>query len=140
MLFRSRADEIVAKLLVCALLERNIGAAFIKPEALERLPLGEGGRAVDAVVVSALPPEAMAPARAVCRGVRRQTNDLPLVVGLWDPDSDLQKPRQRLQAAGAGQVVVSFAECVTALEALLARPRDTVRPERPAPQGHLRQA
>jgi hypothetical protein len=41
------------------------------------------------------------------------------MVGLWDPDSDLQKPRQRLEAAGAGSVVVSFAECVDALEALV---------------------
>jgi hypothetical protein len=40
------------------------------------------------------------------------------MVGLWDPDSDLQKPRQRLEAAGAGYVVVTFAECVDALEAL----------------------
>ena len=65
-----RADEIVAKLLTSALLERGIGAAFVKPEALEQMPLTEGGRTVDAIVVSALPPEAVAPARAVCRSVR----------------------------------------------------------------------
>jgi hypothetical protein len=40
------------------------------------------------------------------------------MVGLWDPEGDLQKPRQRLEAAGAGHVVVSFADCVDALEAL----------------------
>jgi hypothetical protein len=40
------------------------------------------------------------------------------MVGLWDPESDLQKPRQRLEAAGAGHVVVSFADCVDSLEAL----------------------
>jgi hypothetical protein len=43
---------------------------------------------------------------------------MPLMVGLWDPDSDLQKPRQRLEAAGAGYLVVSFADCVEVLDAL----------------------
>jgi predicted PurR-regulated permease PerM len=117
-----RADEIVAKLLVSALLERGIAAAFVKPEALEqRLELGEGGgRAAGAVVISALPPEAMAPARTVCRGIRSQSQEIPILVGLWDPDGgDLLKPRQRLEAAGAGHVVVRFSECLTALEPLL---------------------
>ena len=113
-----RADEIVAKLLTCALLEHGVGAAFVKPEALEQMPLAENGRTIDAIVVSALPPDAVSPARAVCRSVRSRTREMPLVVGLWDPDSDLQKPRQRLDAAGAGQVVVSFGECLDALEAL----------------------
>jgi predicted PurR-regulated permease PerM len=113
-----RADEVVAKLLASALLERGIGAAFMKPDALEKLPLGEGVPSVDAVVVSALPPEAVAPARAVCRSARSRAGELPLVVGLWDPESELEKPRQRLAAAGAGHVVVTFAECVTALQAL----------------------
>jgi predicted PurR-regulated permease PerM len=113
-----RADEIVAKLLTSALLERGVGAAFVKPEALEQMPFTEGGRSVDAIVVSALPPEAVAPARTVCRSVRGRSKDVPLMVGLWDPEGDLQKPRQRLEAAGAGHVVVSFADCVDALEAL----------------------
>jgi predicted PurR-regulated permease PerM len=141
-----RADEVVAKLLVSACLERGIEAAFLKPEALERLSLadrgggGEGGRTVDAVVVSALPPEALAPARAVCRSVRAQTQELPIVVGLWDPDGDLQKPRERLEAAGAGQLVVRFAECVTALEALLTPDAPATHPPAQAREGRLLQA
>jgi hypothetical protein len=133
-----RADEIVAKLLTSALLERGVGAAFVKPEALEQMPLAESGRTVDAIVVSALPPDAVAPARAVCRSVRARAREVPLMVGLWDPDSDLQKPRQRLEAAGAGQVVVSFADCVAALEALAtpaaARRRAATAPRSPALQ------
>jgi hypothetical protein len=128
-----RADEIVAKLLASALLERGIGAAFMKPEALERLPLGEGGRELDAIVVSALPPDALAPSRAVCRNVRGRTQKLPILVGLWDPGSDLEKPRQRLEAAGAGQLVVSFADCVTALEAVLTPTTPAPQPAAPAP-------
>ena len=133
-----RADEIVAKLLTSALLERGVGAAFVKPEALERIPLGEGGRTVDAIVVSALPPDAVSPARAVCRSVRGRARELPLIVGLWDPEGDLQKPRQRLEAAGAGHLVVSFADCVDTLEALVtpavAQQRVAAAPRSPALQ------
>ena len=133
-----RADEIVAKLLTSALLERGVDAAFVRPEALERIPLGEGGRTVDAIVVSALPPDAVSPARAVCRSVRGRVRELPLMVGLWDPESDLQKPRQRLEAAGAGHVVVSFADCIDTLEALVtpavAQQRSATAPRSPALQ------
>jgi hypothetical protein len=123
-----RADEIVAKLLTSALLERGVGASWVRADTLEQLPLAPDGRAIDAVVISALPPEAVAPARAVCRAVRSRSRDLPLMVGLWDPESDLTKPRERLAAAGAGSLVVTFADCVAALEALAASPPPAARP------------
>ena len=127
-----RADEVVAKLLAGALLEQGIGAAFMMPDALEKLPFGEGVPRIDAVIVSALPPEAVAPARAVCRSVRARAKEIPLLVGLWDPESDLEKPRQRLAAAGAGRVVVTFAECLAALEALAPPPEVPAPAEKPA--------
>jgi predicted PurR-regulated permease PerM len=134
-----RADEVVAKLLTCSLLERGIGASFIRAEAIGELPVGAGARTVDAVVVSALPPEAVAPARAVCRNARSRGKDLPLVVGLWDPENDLEKARQRLAAAGASRVVVTFSECVAALEALAPAP-EIPRSAENAPPGALLQA
>ena len=119
-----RADDVVAKLLTAALLEGNVGAAFVKPAELDQIALGSGGEigriAVEVVVVSALPPEAVPPARAICRSVRNRAPDLPLIVGLWDPGSDLAKPRQRLEAAGAGHLAVTFAECVSVLDAMAA--------------------
>jgi len=134
-----RADEIVAKLLTLVLRERGIDASLVRSEALEQAPLTNNDRAVDAVVVSALPPEAVAPARAVCRGIRNRTQDAPLIVGLWDPENDLTKPRERLEAAGARRLVVSFAECVTALEAL-APPAAAPPPRDPAERGAILEA
>jgi len=117
-----RADEIVAKLLTAVLVEQGVAATFVKAEGLEQMALsGEDGHAaVDAVVVSALPPEAVPSARTVCRSIRGRTGELPLVVGLWDPGSDLTKPRQRLQAAGAGHLAVTFAECFATLDMMTA--------------------
>jgi predicted PurR-regulated permease PerM len=119
-----RADAVVAKLLAATLLEAGVAAAFVGREELEQIPLtggGEAGRtAVEVVVVSALPPEAVPPARAICRTIRNRTPDLPLIVGLWDPESDLTKPRQRLQTAGAGHLTVTFAEVLATLDAMAA--------------------
>jgi hypothetical protein len=133
-----RADEVVAKLLTAALLQRGIGAAFVSPEAFDQMPVGEHDHAIDAVVVSALPPEAVAPARAVCKRVRGHAPELPLMVGLWDPEDDLLKPRQRLEAAGAGRVVVTFAECVAAIEALCVPLQSPALPA-PHPEGTILQ-
>ncbi len=134
-----RADEVVAKLLTAALLETGVRAAFVKAEELEQIRLGgdeKAHTAVEVVVVSALPPEAVPPARAVCRSVRNRTPDLPLIVGLWDPGSDLTKPRQRLEAAGAGHLAVTFAECVTTLDAMAATLHsDPAQPHTPAGAG-----
>ena len=133
-----RADEVVAKLLASALLERGVGAAFMTPDTLEKVLFkAEGMPTIDALVVSALPPEALAPARAVCRSARNRAKDLPLVVGLWDPENDLEKPRQRLAAAGAGHVVVTFSECVAALEALPASPEVRLPAADPRPDALL---
>ena len=133
-----RPDEVVAKLLASALLERGIGAAFTTPDTLEKVPFeADGVATIGAVVVSALPPEAVAPARVVCRSVRSRAKRLPLVVGLWDPENDLEKPRQRLGAAGAGGVVVTFSECVAALEALVPSPEVRQRAENPGPSALL---
>ena len=116
-----RADEVVSKLLVTALLERGVGAAFVKPDGLDSV-LSREDIAIDVVVVSALPPEAVAPARAVCRNVRARLRERPLVVGLWDPEGDLTKPRQRLEVAGAGHLAVTFAECIAVVEAFTLAP------------------
>jgi predicted PurR-regulated permease PerM len=134
-----RADETVAKLLTLVLLERGIDASLVRPEALEQAPLTDEDCAVNGVVVSALPPEAVAPARALCRAIRTRTQQVPIVVGLWDPEGDLTKPRQRLEAAGAQSLVVSFAECVTALEGLIPPPA-AAPPLAPSERGAILEA
>jgi hypothetical protein len=56
------------------------------------------------------------------------------MVGLWDPENDLTKPRQRLEAVGAGHVVVTFADCVATLEALVAAPAQALPGPSAAPE------
>ena len=111
-----RADEIIAKLLAAALFEHGFTARVSDPrDALEGLL--DGPPAVGAIVISALPPEAVTPARAVCKRVGAVGAKVPIVVGLWRAEGDLERARQRLSSAGATRTVTTFVDCLLALEA-----------------------
>jgi predicted PurR-regulated permease PerM len=109
-----RADEIIAKLLEASLVERKVSAKIIGPR--DAIQMACDGFAPRAVVISALPPEAVTAARAVCKRMRKDGNDVTVIVGLWCAAGDLDRSRQRLAAAGATRTVSSFAECFALLE------------------------
>jgi predicted PurR-regulated permease PerM len=119
-----RADEIIAKLFEAALIERRISASIIGPR--DAIQLASAGLASRAIVISALPPEAVTAARAVCKRMRLSHNAVPVFVGLWNAAGDLDRARQRLAAAGATRTIVTFAECFALLEAAVtpAAPRE----------------
>jgi hypothetical protein len=112
-----RADEVIAKLFEAALIERKLSARIIEPGDDDEL--AECHRGTRAIVVSALPPEAVTAARAVCKRVRVGNSEVPVFVGLWNAAGDLDRARQRLTAAGATRTVVTFAECFALLETLV---------------------
>jgi hypothetical protein len=104
-----QADEISAKLLTSLLLEHGVKARTARNGfAEEPRP--------DAVVVSALPPDAITAARRTSRLLRQRWHDVPIIVGLWNASGDLERSRQRLEAAGANSVCSSFGECIALLE------------------------
>jgi predicted PurR-regulated permease PerM len=115
-----RADEIIAKFLQASMFERGIAANLYDPR--DAIDTVKGGSATRAVVVSALPPEAVTAARVVCKRMRSGNSEVPVVVGLWNADGDLERARQRLQTAGCTQVVTTFSECFALLEGALAAP------------------
>jgi len=104
-----RADEISSKLLALLLLEQGAKARTV--------PNGwEDPTRPDIVVVSALPPDAASAARRACKALRTRWHDVPIIVGLWNAVGDTERSRQRLEAAGADRVCVSFAECIALIE------------------------
>jgi predicted PurR-regulated permease PerM len=120
-----RADEIIAKLFEAALIERKLTARIIGPR--DAIQLAQGSLKSGAIVISALPPEAVTAARAVCKRMRAGNTEVPVFVGLWNAAGDLDRARQRLTAAGATRIVVSFAECFALLEAVVS-PQEAVEP------------
>jgi predicted PurR-regulated permease PerM len=122
-----RADEIIARLLEAAILETGLMANVLGPR--DAIDLAEGDSATKAVVISALPPEAVTAARAVCKRMRTGHRDVPVLVGLWNAAGDLDRARQRLETAGVNHVVTTFAECFVLLEAAIGRPRPVTGPQ-----------
>jgi len=131
-----RADEIIAKLFRAAVVERNLTARIIGPDPTEII---EGDRGTRAIVVSAVPPEAVSAARAACKRMRMGSSDVPVFVGLWNGVADLDRARQRLTAAGATQTVVTFAECFALLETAITQ-QISRQPEHLAAPGSVAQA
>jgi hypothetical protein len=131
-----RADEVIAKLLEAALVEQKVSAKIFGPR--DAIQMTCDGFPPRAVVISALPPEAVTAARAVCKRMRRDDSNVTVIVGLWCAAGDLDRSRQRLAAAGATRTVNSFAECFALLErppAAAAIAPTQGRPELVVPKG-----
>jgi predicted PurR-regulated permease PerM len=119
------ADEISAKLLTSLLLEHGIKARSVRGDFEEEAR-------PDAVVVSALPPEAVSAARRACRALRQRWHDVPIVVGLWNARGDLDRVRHRLESVGADSICTSFGECIALLEIRFATTRRAITQAEPS--------
>ena len=112
------ADELAAQLMVHALpsaeFKATALAVTLKGEMLEQV----ASNAPDAICISATPPSALIHARYLCKKMRARFPELPIVVGLWDAQGDLQKSIERLVAVGAAKVVGSAAEALRELTQL----------------------
>jgi hypothetical protein len=79
------------------------------------------------VCISAVPPEAMARTRYLCKRLKTRLPQVKVIVGFWDPQVDLTRVRARLLAAGADHVVGDFAGLLQVI-----RPSLTMRMVLPA--------
>ena len=111
-------DGIVATLLAAVLINRGIGARVAPFARLEEEIAAGAGAGLEAIVVSALPPEAIPPARAVVKRIRAQAESVPIIVGLWGLEHDLDRANQRLASAGMSRLETRVGACVEAIERL----------------------
>ncbi|MGH8218079.1 MAG: hypothetical protein ACREUT_05870, partial [Steroidobacteraceae bacterium] len=102
-----RADEIAARLTGLVFAERGYGVRMGSRPGMPDIPL-EAPPAV--VVVSALPGDAGAHARHLCRRVRVRFPEAPIIVGLWQAQAlgEPQRSWQRLASAGATHLETSL--------------------------------
>jgi predicted PurR-regulated permease PerM len=119
-----RADEITAAMLA-QLLEQKGFTTMCFPstgasphELLEFIDAGHG----DVVCISALPPYAFAPARAMCRQIRERFPKLKIVVCVWGFNGDPDKAKARFERAQPDRLA-------TSLSAALVHVNELVHPE-----------
>jgi predicted PurR-regulated permease PerM len=124
-----RADEITAAMLAQLLEQRGFATLCFPAGAAspnDWLALMEAGRS-DVVCISALPPYAFAPARAMCKQIRERFPKLKVVVCVWGFSGDTDKAKARFERAQPDRLSTSLA---TALEHVqeLARPKPAAAP------------
>jgi hypothetical protein len=116
-----RADEITASMLA-QLLEQKGLAALSFPIAgtspHEWIPLIDPKRS-DVVCISALPPYAFAPARAMCKQIRERFPRLKVVVCVWGFSGDTEKAKARFERTQPDRVCISIAEAVEQVQELV---------------------
>jgi predicted PurR-regulated permease PerM/methylmalonyl-CoA mutase cobalamin-binding subunit len=114
-----RADEVAAQLIARVLVPLGFdvhvpSAATLKGEMLESVERIHP----DAICLSAAPPSAVIHARYLGKKLAVSAPDIPIVVGLWDAQGDLQKATARLVAVGIRCVATNAADMVNALTQL----------------------
>ena len=115
------ADEIVAQMLAQLLELRGFCAFPASHNALASEMLAEVERRdADVVVVSALPPAAVAHARYLCKRLReRFGDDLNTVVGLWTVAGDLKKARERIVCSEHVKLATTFEQALQQIHELV---------------------
>jgi hypothetical protein len=119
-----QADEITAAMLAQILEQKGFAAlAFpcVGPSPNEVLRVIEARRS-DVVCISALPPYAFAPARAMCKQIREQFPRLKVVVCVWGFSGDTQKAMARFERTQPDRLSTSLAEAVEHVQELV-RPK-----------------
>ena len=114
-----RADALAAELLARVLAPSDfsteiLGSATLKGEMLEHV----GQSQPDVIFISAMPPAALVHARYLCQKLRSRFAAVPIVVGLWDAQGDLQKANDRLSSVGVSKIVTTVAAAVEELSRL----------------------
>ena len=116
-----RADEITASMLA-QLLEKMGLAALAFPitvsspnEWMALLEVGES----DVLCISALPPYAFAPARALCKQIRERFPKLKIVVCVWGFGGDANKAKARFDRTQPDCLCTSLAETLEHIQELV---------------------
>jgi len=119
-----QADEITAAMLA-QLLDQKGYVALSFPHgtpALEMLALLDPG-ADDVICISALPPYAFAPARAICAQIRGRFPRIKIVAAVWGFKADTEKAKIRFERNQPDRLVVTLAQALEQI-AELVRPAD----------------
>ena len=124
-----RADEVTAAMLAQLLEQKgfptlSLPIAESSPDEWLALLHAGGG---DIICISALPPYAFAPARAMCKQIRARFPELKVVVCVWGFSGDADKAKARFERAQPDRFSTSLAEAMEHVQELV-RPQPVATP------------
>jgi hypothetical protein len=124
-----QADEITASMLAQLLEQHGFATLSFSSAAAspnESLALIDAGPR-DIVCISALPPYAFAPTRAMCKQIRERFPRLKVVVCLWGFSGDKEKAKARFERTQPARLATSMAEALEHVQELV-RPKPKANP------------
>jgi hypothetical protein len=116
-----QADEITAAMLAQLLEQRGfVALSFSSARSSPNEWLAAiDARPSDVVCISALPPYAFAPARAMCKQIRERFPKLKVVVCVWGFSGDTDKAKARFERNQPHRFSISLAEAVAHVQELV---------------------
>src|SRR5580698_1543480 len=124
-----RADEITGAMLAQLLEQKGLAAlAFpLEGPSLHELFVSIEAKRSDIVCISALPPYAFAPARAMCKQIRERFPKLKVVVCVWGFSGDVQKAMTRFERTQPDRLSTNLAQAAEQIQGLVSpRPKPAV--------------
>jgi predicted PurR-regulated permease PerM len=108
-----QADEVTAAMLAQILEQagRGVLSCPLGGSRLEMLTLLQPDEK-DVICISALPPYAFSPARALCKEIRGRFPKVKLVVGVWGFKGDAEKAKARFERTQPDRLLTNLAEAV----------------------------
>jgi predicted PurR-regulated permease PerM len=125
-----RADEITAAMLAQVLGQKGFATLSFPllgsslNECIESIGPAPG----EVVCISALPPYAFAPARAMCKQIRERFPKLKVVVCVWGFTGDTRKAMARFERTQPDRLATSLAEAVEQVQELVRPKLEAVPP------------
>jgi predicted PurR-regulated permease PerM len=126
---RDEADEIVGTMLAHLLERAGYRTHFLDIGTTAEMLAQMSDEKPDIVCLSALPPFAVAHARRLYQGLRAQSPDLKIVIGLWNFSGDPKQAAGRISGVANGQVSSTLAHAIQQIRFLTdvaTQPAETV--------------
>jgi predicted PurR-regulated permease PerM len=115
-----RADEITSAMLAQILDQKGFATlSFPLGSSLHECLASIASNPGDVVCISALPPYAFAPARAMCKQIRELSPKLKVVVCVWGFSGDTHKAMARFERTQPDRLSTSLAEAVEHVQELV---------------------
>src|SRR5579872_3540678 len=117
---QSAADEVAGLMLINLLNRQGYCASIVSAETLtnERID-AISKQSADLVVVSAMPPGALAHARYLCKKIQGRFPDIHILVGMWNAEGNLERLQRRLSTDLAVRLVGKLDEALTVIHQMV---------------------
>lgn len=126
---RDRADALAARMLAQLLRESGIVAETPSADMLPgELLIAFEKELPAAVCISAVPPGATFRVRGLAKRLRARFPDLPIVVGIWDAQAEVQGVREKLETGITERIATTLGQAADLIRPLAARSHLTVEP------------